>query len=207
MSYGIHPVAVSLSQLVLALQAQPEPTGFFGKLFGTGRKDLVAEVLRDQGPLDEDDGFDDDEITVEQALRELCAGGELSSDEGAPYAYALFALCNQLGEFQPNAEWSTMRSRRAECVDEALASAGVPAETLRVQDHLMYRGAPVDIPQPFDFPFVGYLTNAELAPASRALSDADLSAIPEEFRPAVVQIAGWLERAQALESDLVCFYF
>lgn len=206
MSYGIHPIAVSLSQLQLALQAQPEPTGMFGRLFGTGRKDLVTEVLRDQGPLDEDDGFDD-EITVEQALRELCSGSELSSSEGAPYAYALFALCNQLGEFQANAEWSSMRSRRAECVDEAIEKAGVPAETLRVQDHLMYRGAPVDIPEPFDFPFMGYLKNAELAPALKALSNTDQSTIPEEFRAAVAQIVGWLKRAQALKIDLVCFYF
>ncbi|NND61340.1 MAG: hypothetical protein HKN49_13865 [Gammaproteobacteria bacterium] len=207
MSYGIHPIVVALEEVKCVLGSQQKPASLLGRLFGSRRVDLVSEIIRDQGPLDEDDGFiDDDSITIEQALRDLFSGARLNPGDGAAYAYALFALCNQLGEFQVNSEWSPMRAERGDIVNTAMKEAGIPEEVLGIHS-LMYRGAPLDIPEPGDFPSMGYLLNEELAPAVKALSGADLSVISDEFRPAVTQVGLWLDRALALKSDLVCFYF
>jgi hypothetical protein len=70
----------------------------------------------------------------------------------------------------------------------------------------MYRGAPVAIPEPDDFPFIGYLKAAEVGPALRALRAADFAELSPEVREAVAELTGWLEACSRGASDLVCFY-
>ena len=96
------------------------------------------------------------------------------------------------------AEWG-------ERVDVAMGQAGVPSETLGVHSHVIYRGPPVDIPVPDDFPAMGYLRHEEISFARRDLAEVRISAMSEDVRSAVMQLSSGLDRAQALKSDLVFF--
>ena len=98
-----------------------------------------------------------------------------------------------------------MRSEWGESLNEGMKRAGISEETLGVYRHLMYRGAPLRIPAPYDFPYMGYLKNPEIAPAADALLAAGPSAFDTEIRAAVAQLSGWLDRALVLNSDLVFF--
>ena len=100
-----------------------------------------------------------------------------------------------------------MRSEWADQVHEAMKQAGIDEQTLSVNDHLMYRGSPIPIPEPGDFPFIGFLRNNEIGDAAKAIDSADLSDVDEEIRESVMQIRGWLKRCEERHCDLICFYY
>ena len=144
MSYGITPVAVVLSRVEQS--------------FGGGDESLVRQILdgiASRFEQDRTDPEDEDEPTLEQALHEVISGSPLREDYGHKYGYVLEMLCLHFGEHLPNANFSAMRSSWADSVDLALAKAGVPEERLRMVNHLVYRGAPIPIPEPLDFPSIG----------------------------------------------------
>jgi hypothetical protein len=83
----------------------------------------------------------------------------------------------------------------------------VPRERFSLLDHLIYRGAPIALPEPGDFPFIGYLKAEEVGPALGAVEAADVSMLDRELREAVAEMRGWLGACAASTCDLVCFYY
>ncbi len=195
MSYGIMPFTV---QLALVERA-----------FGSQDAALVSAIADEFADLFEQDRFDaddEDELTLELALHEIVEGKPLREGYGSKYGYVLKMLCWHLGKHLPNAHFSSMDSDWADEVDRGLSRAGVPPETLALSWHLIYRGSPVAIPEPDDFPAIGYLRAVEVTPALRALESANLAALEPEVREAVRELIGWLEECSRSACDLVCFY-
>jgi hypothetical protein len=182
MSYGITPVAVRLSQVEQA--------------FGC-RDDLLNRLISEQFDYrfdrDRTDPDDEDEPTLKQAFNEILDGTPLRRNYGHKYAYILEMLCLHFGAQLPNQNFTAMDSSWADTVDLGLTTAGVPEEQLRMINHVMYRGSPIRIPEPDDFPSIGYLRGAEIGPALGALETANLSSLDSEVRKAIGEVKGWLE--------------
>ncbi len=205
MSYGIQPFAVSIDRITASIEEARRSSGFLRRFFGR-EHDLVKDIKRQQdGYLLQHDELED-ERPVELALRDLIAGTTLDKADGEYHAWALKALCWYLGEFLDNSEWATIRSVWSDYVDHVLAEGGVPEDALSIHRHILYRGAPISIPEPADFPFMGYLSRTEIAPAAAALSQCAVPEANEDARSSIVQIGGWLERAQEKNVDLLFFY-
>jgi hypothetical protein len=167
---------------------------------------------------EEDEGENHDEIvrepTTGAALAHLILGGNPDRRFGYKYGFALRCLCQHLGRVAPNNSWCTIRSAAFDAVDAALSKAGVSAEAFSTAGFLVNRGAPVPIPAPADFPFIGYVTREE---ASRLLplldpvkTEAAIRGAPNEVQEwlggALSELRAWLDAAVKSDRDLVCFY-
>jgi AcrR family transcriptional regulator len=200
MSYLLTPIAVDLARITAALGSKDQ------SLFDT----LVERYGDDFAQIDalRDDGDDDDDEppvpSTHDALRHLIFAHPYHPAAGFKYAYALEYILKYFGDHLSNDHWFSMRSEWAETVDTALAAAGVPEQTFRVGPHLMYRGSPVPIPDPDDFPFVGYLRTPEIPAALTVLRTATLP--DPEVAQAVAEIRTWLETCVTTHRDLVCYY-
>lgn len=207
MSYGVTPVAVSLEhvQSVIGMDRTP---GFLRRLLGSPTDRLIHMIKRKfDHRFERDEVNDEDELSLENALFDLLVGGELNPDFGHKYAYALELLCDHFGERLDNSAWSAMRSDWAEHVHEAMKQFGIDEEALSLNDHLLFRGSPIPIPAPADFPSIGFLRKNEIGNATDAMDAAALSSLDEETKEPIMQIRAWLERCGELKCDLVCFYY
>jgi hypothetical protein len=172
----------------------------FGDEFGQ-----FDEMAADR--CDEDDG--QEALTMQGALTQMVMGEQYHEGLGFMYAYALEFLCRHFGRGLPNGEWSAMPSgsQWAETVDRGLHAADVPEGVLRVSYHLMNRGAPIPIPEPDDFPGIGYLKLKEIRIARQALGEARLASIKDkEVLTSVQELQGWLQACADSGRDLACFY-
>lgn len=207
MSYDITPIAVSLEQVQGVIGVE-RTGGFLRRLLGSPTDRLIRTIKRKYAHrLEQDEVYDEDEPSLEKALEDLLAGAELDPAFGHKYAYALELVCDHFGEFLDNSAWSAMRLDWAEHVHEAMTQAGIDENAISLNEHLMFRGPPIPIPAPSDFPSIGFLRRNEIANAASALDAADLSTLDEETRESITQIRSWLERCNELKCDLVCFYY
>lgn len=205
MSYGITPIAVSLEQVQGVIGVDRTP-GFLRRLIGSRTERLIHTIKREFAHrFEQDESVDENEPTLEKALSDLLAGAELSTAHGHKYAYALDLLCDHFGEFLDNSAWSAMRGEWADDVYQAMKRAGIDEQAVSVNDHLMFRGSPIAIPEPDDFPSIGFLRKQEIGNAVKAIDSGDLSSMDEEIKESVMQIRGWLARCEELDCDLVCF--
>jgi len=208
MSYGITAIAVSLQDVENVIGGDTKSGWLLSRLLGSASSRLIKTIKREFAHrFEQDDVLEDDEPTLQQALDDLLAGRALDTSYGHKYAYAFELICNHFGEFLDNSAWSAMGGEWAEQVHEAMKQAGIDEQAISVNDHLMCRGAPLSIPEPHDFPFIGFLRKSEIAKAAHAIDSADLSSMDEEVRESVIQIRGWFDRCQQLDCDLVCFYY
>jgi len=159
---------------------------------------LLSGLDEDAEAIDEDLG-DDGPTTLEHARRIVLGQTE---DEGsnAKYGYALQLICEAVGQWQPNDQWSSMRSTWFGTVDEALKNAGCP---LALTTALFYNGPPVEVPRPDDFPGMGHVEPEQAGILCGALRQA-LPALPPQPRAAVAQVVGWLEAGRGV--GIVTFY-
>jgi hypothetical protein len=186
---------------------------------GSKNRRLVSVLVKKFG--DEFEQFDemaadfgDDEagevaLTMRTALAQMVMGEEYNEELGFMYGYALELICRHFGEELLNQHWSAMPSGSewAKTVDRGLKAAGVPESVLRVQKHLMYRGAPIAIPKVEDFPSIGYLKHKEVKAAQKALGQSKLAAVKdEEVLASIQEIQNWLQTCADSGRDLVCFY-
>ena len=207
MSYDITPIAVSLEQ-VQGVIGVKRTGGFLRCLLGSPIDRLIRTIKWNYAHrFEQDEVYDEDEPSLEKALGDLLAGAELAPTFGHKYAYALELVCDHFGEFLDNSAWSAMRLDWAEHVHEAMTQADIDEEAISLNDHLMFRGPPIPIPVPADFPAIGFLRRNEIGNAATALDAADLSSLDEETRESITQIQLWLERCNELKCDLVCFYY
>jgi len=212
MSYGIMAFAVSLEEVESVLSKANAKRGLFGRLFGTPTDSLMKTLKQkcayrfeeDEDDFDDEDGGDT--LTLEQALVDLLDGNELDSSFGHKYGYALELLCDHFGEPLDNSAWDAMDIDWALQVEEEMKQAGIDENTISPTDHLMFRGPPIQIPKPDDFPSIGFLRTNEIEGAAIAIDAADPSGMDEEVEGSVMQIRAWLRRCGELSSDLVCFY-
>ncbi|QDV35514.1 DUF7691 family protein [Tautonia plasticadhaerens] len=149
----------------------------------------IKEAERDEFERS-DDWFDEDRLTLAQALDDLIEGRVSRPDCGFQYAYALELLCRWLGAELPH--------------DDLLGSL----DDLEVETLLERARLPVEIPTPEDFPVVSHLTSEEVHGELVRLSAIDLS-FPEdedieEARHALVRC---LEAARKRGVGVVSFYY
>ncbi|MBX9624802.1 MAG: hypothetical protein K2X82_13435 [Gemmataceae bacterium] len=198
MSYGMMPFAVDFHKL----------RGWIGSgnaalldEFRGGWTDLFAEI-------DELDDPDEPGLPSADALRHLILGEPFDPDYGFKYAYLLKQLAWEAGDHLPNLHWGGVDTTWIYgTFDPALAAAGVPAKSFGVATHLLYRGATVPIPDPYDFPLMGYLLPEEAPAVAAALAGID----PERFRPIdgheqFHALRGWLETCRTSGRGLMTFY-
>lgn len=151
---------------------------------------------------------DEDALTMEDALTQMVMGEPFDDDLGFMYGYALEFMCQYFGEGLTNEFWSAMprATAWASTVDEGLNAMGVPENVFRVLDHLMFRGAPVTIPEIDDLPTIGYLDSNEVRAAHAAISKATFAAIKDaEVIESIEEIQTWLQTCIDSGVDLICF--
>jgi hypothetical protein len=131
--------------------------------------------------------------------------------EGAKYGHAVEMICSFYGEFLPNDRWTGMQLAWAETVNDVLVDVGVPTETFSVLGHLIHRGPPIALPDIDDFPYIGYIAQAEIPDILNVLTDKRLKDIHHEdadsIRDSIKQIREWLETCLREKYDLVCFCY
>lgn len=139
-------------------------------IFGSKNDKLLGQILKAQKEeIDDNDAFFEEEIedgevpTTETALRQIFYGDPQMGAEGAMYGYALKIICRQLGKIVEGGKYGV-----ADVTDH-------PYESLLAES-----GVPIPIPEPSDFPMIGYLAfdqiDAEIARATakheKAASDS-----------------------------------
>jgi hypothetical protein len=186
---------------------------------GSKNKQLVSALVKKFGDDFEqfddmaadfaDDEDDEEALTMRTVLTQMVMGEEYNEELGFMYGYPLEFLCQHFGEELSNEHWSAMPSGSewGMTVDRGLKAAGVPESVLRVEKHLMYRGAPIAIPEIEDFPGIGYLKLKEVKAAQKALGQAKIAAVKDkEVLASIQEIQSWLQTCAASGRDLVCFY-
>lgn len=164
------------------------------------QRDLsLLEGIEDEAEEIDDDLDDDGPTTLEHARR-IVLGQAVAEGSNAKYGYALQLMCDVLGSFQQNDQWSSMRSSWFEEVDKALAGAGCDIELTTT---LFYSGPPLTLPEPDDFPGMGHVEPEQIASLCASLEPA-LPGLPPAPRAAVAQVVGWLKAARS--KGLVTFY-
>ncbi|MGE3804825.1 MAG: hypothetical protein AB7K24_09155 [Gemmataceae bacterium] len=203
MGYCLSAYAVNLSDL----------TQFLGSRNEEDLYDLIEDFESDFKQFDEmaADCLDDEEqpLTMVQALTQMVKGDKCDGRPNFMYGYALEFVCMYVGIRLTDEHWSAMPSgaRWAETVDEALEKVGIPKTTLRIQDHIFYRGVPVPIPPPDDSPCIGYLTLAEIRAVQESLRQAKLATIEDQdIIASIKELESWLQICVSQGRDLVTFY-
>jgi len=117
-----------------------------------------------------DADHDEGALSLRDALRQVIMGEALDPRAGSTYHYACKLICEHFGKFMPNAPLLPISLSFIEEVDDALRDMGV-FEVISLSN-LAYRGLPVDLPRPDDFPMTGYMTSAEVRVARERLDAA-----------------------------------
>jgi len=205
MGYILTATAVDLSKISAALGSKDKRlVRALIKKFG-GELEQFDEMAVDLGD-DEDGG---EALTMRAVLTQMVMGEEYDQERGFMYGYALEFLCRHFGGGLPNEQWSAMPSGSewVKTVDRGLKAAGVPENALRVEKHLMYRGAPITIPEIEDFPGIGFLNLKEVKVAHQAVGQAKVAAVKDkEVLGSIQEIQSWLQTCADSGRDLVCFY-
>ena len=194
MGYGLTPIAVDLEDV----------KSVFGR-----RDESIIPILKSSFDFrfNELDWDEDAELDLETAIRDLITGVEPNPEYGHLYAYGLELICWHFGEHLSNEHWSAMQGEWADTVEAALQSLGLDQTILGIHNHIFYRGAPLPLPEPDDFPFIGFVLNREIQPALNALNSLRLDALNREVMDAVSEIQGWLQTCQSSDLDLITFYY
>jgi hypothetical protein len=151
-------------------------------LYGSKNDALLEEVLESQAEeIEDNDGFFEDEIEdgdspdTATALRDIFHGNPQRDAEGAMYGYALKIICMHIGQPIYGGE---------ENVADVSAH---PYDSL-----LMKSGIPIPIPEPSDFPVIGYLDFNQLD-QEIALAKADHKKAASDSAEAMSAIRGLLD--------------
>jgi hypothetical protein len=139
------------------------------ELFGSKNDALLDEILKSQAEdIEEFDAFFESDIEEGElpdtatALREIFYGNPRKDADGAIYGYALKIICQHLGEQVQGGEWG------------AANVSDHPYDSLLVKS-----GLPIPIPEPNDFPDMGYL-DANQIDQELALAKADHTEIASD---------------------------
>lgn len=210
MSYGISPNAVSLTMLEREVIGQKRKPSFLQSLLGSASPtDKLMDQIRQEFAyrFEQDEVDEEDEPSLEEALSQLLTGGQQHEDYGHKYGYALEMVCEHFGERLSNSHWSAMHSDWVDEVEQAMVEVGIDPQVFSVGRHLFYRGSPIVIAPPYDFPSIGYMRVREMPGATQAIDAGNLTAMNEEARDSVLQVRQWLAQCIESDRDLICFYY
>jgi len=139
------------------------------KIYGSNDQELLAELLQSQADdIHGNDGFFEDEIedgdlpNTETAIRQIFEGNPQMDAEGAMYGYALKIICEHLGEMIWGGEYGV-----ADVSDH-------PYDSMLVKS-----GMPFELPEPSDFPMIGYLPLEQIE-AEIEMAEADHATVASE---------------------------
>lgn len=195
MSTGIMPYLVPAAELLAACGSGDRRLADEIAEQQPGRLAELDERFRDR---DEDDDRDLERRETLGAIVEILEGNPRVSHLGHVYGYAFECICDQLGRMLPNS-YVGGRSSWIERVDGNLARLGLGVRLER----LIYRGPPIRLPEPDDYPFIGYWTGAEVTEAAGAIEGLDLSTPDSEEAGALREIRGWLDAARAEPGSMI----
>ena len=152
---------------------------------------LLIDVMPDLVSLDEQlcDAGDEDDITHEQAFRELFSGNVSAPEYGARYGWAFEKLCQSIGTYLPNNCFSPCKFEWYDQLDRFLATTDIE---LRFSQ-LVYN-CPVEIPEPDDFPSIGHWTHEQIAAAAPMITKVADSAQDETIGEALSVVSEWLKQ-------------
>jgi hypothetical protein len=171
---------------------------------GSGDKRLLDATEQSTDFLEIDEIAEDNEDeeghppTCAEAFKQIINGEPYDTRFSYVYGYAYEALCMAIGEATERSWTSIARSYDwFPRIDKALAALGI---ALKMND-LLYRGALIDIPEPDDFPGLGWWTEAEIARAAEVLQTLDLQRLDAGIRKtigdmeAIEDIRSWINVA------------
>ncbi|MFG2331642.1 hypothetical protein ACGFMM_18650 [Streptomyces sp. NPDC048604] len=175
-------------------------------LVGSGDEELLKAVRGEFGAeLAADDSWFSTEIadgapTAYEALRTMVHGGPYpeTREYAFQYGYAYKRLCAMTGLFLDNSCFSPFRGDWLELVDEGLRALRITA--VSVAELGYYGGFPKGVPV-YDLPRCGEWTHAQCLEAleqfERTKRDGHAPPLEPEVLDAVMDVIGWLRRAEA----------
>jgi hypothetical protein len=175
-----------------------------GKLLGAAGKlkgffetiDRIAENYEDE---------EEKPPRCEEAYRQIIDGGPYADRYGYVYGYAYEAICTAIG-VETERSWAPIAGSHEwfKSIDEALAALRLKLTVT----HLLYRGPLIDIPEPDDFPGLGWWNADEIAAARQVLGaldlkrlDAQAASVVREQADAIEDIRSWIEVAADRPGD------
>ncbi|WP_418955562.1 DUF7691 family protein [Streptomyces tritici] len=175
-------------------------------LVGSGDEELLKAVRDNFGAeMAADDSWFSSEIaegapTAYEALRTVVQGGPYP--ERGPYVfqygYAYKRLCSLTGLFLDNSSFCPFRGDWLETVDEGLRALRITA--VSVAELGYYDGFPKGLPT-YDLPRCGEWTHEQCLEAleqfERTKQDGHAPPLDREVLDAVMDVIGWLRRAEA----------
>jgi hypothetical protein len=191
MSYGFMVYSVDLDKFTAA----------FGSKDDKLRRMISGRFKGEFKSYDED--RDEGALPLRDALRQLIMGDALDPRSGSTYAYACKLVCEHFGKFMPNAPLLPIRLQFIDDVDDALREMGV-FEVVSLSK-LAYRGLPLDLPPPDDFPMTGHMTSAEVRIARERLDAATYGGDHRDIAEAIDCIRDWLQAASDRGHAMVSF--
>jgi hypothetical protein len=207
MGYGLQVFAVDLDELTKSIGSKN--LALYKKaLANIQHDDDEFDDDHDDDDDDDDDDHDEPKLKLADALKSLIDGGTMVKGAGHAYGFALEALCTTLAkEWLPNKHWSAMHSDWFDTVDAELKKLGLKERTAKLVDN----GAPVKMPRPDDFPFIGHMKPTDVKSFATALASASAKKTKTKIDPEVLQsldeLQGWLKTAVAKKTGLVFFYY
>ena len=147
------------------------------------------------------DEDDEDDITHEQAFRELFSGQMTSPGYGHRYGWAFETLCAYLGEPLSNEAFSPCNGDWYEELDEFLAASNVALKLSNLVEN-----CPISIPMSDDWPMIGHLSQGEIRSTAQQISQLAASTSDSEFGDALTTVSAWFQRASK-DNDLIIVGF
>jgi hypothetical protein len=194
MSSAVYVYAVAVDRL-RAVPGSRDKTLLDAVRQSTGFLEMVDEIAEDH----EDEEEQQRPPACAEALEQIVNGQPYDARFGYVYGYAYEALCMAIGTETERSWTSIARSYDWFArIDKALAALGI---SLKVND-LLCRGALIEIPEPDDFPSLGWWTDVEIACAAAVLAKLDLQELDagtwktiRDVADAVQDIRSWIDVA------------
>jgi hypothetical protein len=163
-SYDVLAVAVDLDKVTAVVGSND--LQLVAQLAAEFADELAQAEELQEDVLDEELG----PYPAAEALRDLIAGGPYRDDAGLSYYFCFEIICWHFGDTMDNDAWMHFDSGWFDEVEAGLQQAGVLSLSLT---SLIYRGPPVELPEPPDYPTLATLRSPRWrrpAPPSRRLT-------------------------------------
>ncbi len=133
---------------------------------------------------------DEDDITHEQAFRELFSGEITAEHYGARYGWAFETLCGCLGTYLSNYCFSPCTIAWYEQLDDYLATTDT---ALRFDD--LINNCPIRIPMSDDWPVIGHWSHQQIINAAPYMSKLATAASDHDVAEALRSVNDWFNEA------------
>lgn len=182
MSYALSVYLVALDDI------QGLPGGVSSRLARKLIRNAKARLNElDEEMLDEDD---EDDMSHQQAFRELISGDITAEYHGGRYGWAFDVLCDCLGQFMSNRGFSPVNIQWYEDLDKLLESSGI---AIRFWD--LIADCPIKIPLSDDWPMIGHWTHQQMTQSLEPMKKLAQRELDEEQAEALNTATEWMTAA------------